>query len=1101
WSWVERGEASPAIGRPVSNTRAYVVDGRGEPLPVGVPGELLLGGAGLARGYLGRPEMTAERFVPDPFGEPGGRLYRTGDLARWRRGDGELEFLGRRDHQVKVRGFRIELGEVESALLEQPGVRQAAVLAHDGALVGYVAAESEVEAAALRQALEERLPGYMVPASWVLLGALPQTANGKVDRKALAEVQPQGGAGDGAGRGPRTPTEEVLAGVWSEVLGLDRVEVESSFFELGGHSLLATRVVSRVRDLFGVELGVRSLFESSTVAALARRIDAALRGVIEAVPPLVPVARDEVLPLSFGQERLWFLDQLEPGSPLYNMPAAVRLRGMLEPRWVEGALAAVVERHEALRTRFAVGAAGPVQVIDSGCEIRLPLVDLTALAAPARQAEAARLAGEEARRPFDLTRGPLVRAALLSETSDEHRLLLTLHHIVADGWSLGVLVRELSAAYEALSRGAEPRLAALPVQYGDFTVWQRQALGRAALEPQVSYWRQRLAGLEPLELPADRPRPAVASWRGASRPAALPPELWRELTALARREGATPFMVLTAGYAALLGRWAGRDDVAVGTPVAGRTRSELEGLVGFFVNTLVLRIDLSGEPTFAGLLGRVRETALGAYAHQDLPFEKLVEELGVARSLGQAPLVQAVLALQDEPLELRLPGLELSALPTGGDMAKFDLTLDLRAAGGGVEGDLEYRTDLFDGPTVGRFAGQLTHLLLAAAGAPGRPLGELSLLSAAEEHQVLREWNETGAATPDAPIHLLFAEQARSMPDRIALSWDAGSLSYGELERWANRLAHHLRRRGVGPEVRVGLCVERSPAMVIGVLGILKAGGAYVPLDPGHPRERLAFLAADTGLPALVTEERLAPSLPAGPELILLDADREAIARQPERAPADGAGAASLAYVMYTSGSTGRPKGVAISHRNVVRLVREASFADLGADQVFLQAAPLAFDASTLEIWAPLLNGGRLALLPAPELSLAELGGVLAEQGVTALWLTAGLFHQMVESHLTDLRPLRQLLAGGDVLSPVHVRRLREELPGCRLINGYGPTEGTTFSCCHPVTETGPLDSVPIGRPIQNAAAYVVDEGLRPLAAGVPGELLVGGEGLARGYL
>ncbi|HVR95732.1 MAG TPA: amino acid adenylation domain-containing protein, partial [Thermoanaerobaculia bacterium] len=1102
WSWVERGEASPAIGRPVSNTRAYVVDGRGEPLPVGVPGELLLGGAGLARGYLGRPELTAERFVPDPFGEPGGRLYRTGDLARWRRG-GELEFLGRRDHQVKVRGFRIELGEIEAALLEQPGVRQAAVLARNGALVGYVAAEPEVEAAALRQALEERLPGYMVPALWVLLSALPQTASGKVDRKALAEVQPQGRTGDGTGRGPRTPTEEVLTGVWSEVLGLDQVEVEASFFELGGHSLLATRVVSRVRGLFGVELGVRSLFESPSVAALARRVDAALRGVIEAVPPLVLVAREAALPLSFGQERLWFLEQLEPGSPLYNMPAAVRLRGVLEPRWVEDALAAVVERHEALRTHFAVGAAGPVQVIDSGSAIRVPLVDLTALAEPARQAEAARLAGEEARRPFDLARGPLVRAALLREAALEHRLLLTLHHIVADGWSLGVLVRELSAAYEAQSRGAEPGLDELPVQYGDFAVWQRQALEGAALEPQVSYWRQRLAGLEPLELPADRPRPAVASWQGASWPAVLPQELWQDLTALARREGATPFMVLAAVYAALLGRWAGCEDVAVGTPVAGRTRSELEGLVGFFVNTLALRVDLSGEPTFAGLLGRVRETALGAYAHQDLPFEKLVEELGVVRSLGQAPLVKVLLALRDEPLELRLPDVAAELLESDTGSAKFDLSLSL----GPLPGRISFRADLFDAPTVARFGEQLQTLLGAALSAPERAMSQLPLLDAAAVHQVVHEWSRTPAdGEMGPPLHRRFAEWSGRTPDAVAAVHEDESITYRELSRRVGQLAEHLRRLGIEPEEPIGLCLERSLEMATGLLAIHQAGGAYVPLDPTFPPERLAFMLEDAGVRTALTQSHLLSALPAqGLRTVCLDSGWKEMPPPQVAAGGDLEGS-GLAYVIYTSGSTGRPKGVAVEHRQLASYVDAVlQRLDLPPGCSFATVSTLAADLGNTVVFASFAIGGCLHIVSRERTQDAEaLSAYFGERRIDCL--------KIVPSHLAALLtapsperllPRRRLVLGGEASSWDLVDEVRALAPDCTVLNHYGPTETTVGIATHRVgTERlrSRSASVPLGRPLAGTAIHLLDPALQPAPPGVPGELYAGGANVSRGY-
>ncbi len=1144
------GLEAPRIGRPVTATRAHVLAGGLDPLPAGILGELYLGGAGLARGYLHRPGLTAERFLPDPFAEePGARLYRTGDRVRWTAA-GELEFLGRFDHQVKIRGFRIELGEIEAALLALPGVREAVVVAREDRLVAYVAGDGTV--GELRQGLRERLPEHMVPAVFVALAALPRTASGKVDRQALPVPERQ--SAERVYRAPRTPVEEVVAGIWTELLGVpagQQIGADDHFFDLGGHSLLATRVASRLRAAFGVEMPLRTLFEAPVLADLAARVEAARRsGAGPVAPPLVPVPREGPLPLSFAQQRLWLIDQLEPGSPLYNMPGALRIEGPLRSRVLALCLGEIVRRHEALRTVFAVRGDAPVQVIQPAAPFVLPVVDLSGLPEPTREAAATTLLAEEAVRPFDLARGPLVRGVLLRlaervgkphrspiapppagrgapapvlaarppvrfpplpavggamgeggqggevptatfETPSEetHVLALTLHHIVSDGWSLGVLVRELTALYPELAAGRPSPLSELPVQSADFAVWQHSWLHGEVLENEIAFWRGQLAGLPPvLELPTDRPRPAVQSYRGGSRPVRLPAALTRQAEALARREGATMFMVLLAAFQALLARLSGQQDLAVGSPVAGRNRVETEGLIGFFVNTLVLRGDLSGAPTFRALLGRTRETALAAWLHQDVPFERLVEELAPERSLAQPPLFQVMLVLQNVPVEsleiesLRLQPVEVETVTA--TVAKFDLTLNLAEHGGvlgSLAGTVEYATALFDGTTIDRLIDQYERLLTAALAAPELPALELPLLSAAERHQLLREWSDTAAVFPqEATLHGLFAEQAELRPDAVAVEQGGERLTYGELRRRAGRIARRLVARGLRPEERVAVLAERSPDLIAELLGILEAGGAYLPLDPASPAERLHWMLRDAGATLLVDtpEGEENPPLPAVP-------------------------AESLAYVMYTSGSTGTPKDVAVTHRNVIRLVRGAGYADFGPEQTWLQYAPVSFDASTLEIWAPLLNGGRLVLFPGRIGSLDELARVVETHGVTSAWLTAGLFHEMVDGCLAGLRPLSQLLAGGDVVSPIHARRVLEAHPGLTLINGYGPTEGTTFTCCHRMTEARQVggDGIPIGRPIANARVRVLDERLDPVPVGVWGELYAGGDGLARGYL
>ncbi|RKH18898.1 amino acid adenylation domain-containing protein [Corallococcus sp. CA047B] len=1097
------------IGRPIANTRLYVLDARLQPVPLNVPGELYIGGAGVGRGYRNRPALTAERFRPDPFSdEPDARLYKTGDLCRWLP-DGNLEYLGRADHQVKLRGFRIELGEIESILSQHPSVRQAVVIAREDApgekrLVAYVVGhETPLPGLGeLRSHLQGRLPDYMVPTAFVALPVLPLTPNGKVDRKALPP--PDLASADLARDfvGPRTPVEEVLATVWAQVLRVPRVSLFDSFFDLGGHSLLAMQVLGRVRIAFGVDVPLRALFETPTVAAVAALVEAAMRaGASPAAPALVPAPREGLLPLSFAQQRLWLLDRLEPDSPLYNVPTAVHLSGPLNASALEQALQALVQRHEALRTTFPNIEGQPHQAIASELALRLKVVELHTPEEAAWQAEVQRLAKQEAETPFDLAHGPLLRATLLKRSEQEHVLLLTLHHIVSDGWSLGVLIRELGA----LHAGHAASLPALPIQYADYALWQRQWLSGEVLKAELSWWKQHLAGAPPaLELPTDRPRPSVRSHRGSVLPVALPRELSSALAALSRREGSTLFMTLLAAFQVLLHRHSGQDDIVVGSPIAGRTRAETEGLIGFFVNTLVLRTDLSGEPSFRELLKRVREVTLGAYVHQDVPFEKLVEELAPARDLSRSPLFQVMFVLQNAPMpELSLGEAKLTPMPVAQTVAKFELTLFLEETADGLKGSLEYNTDLFDAETVERLAGHYQTLLKGIVAEPEQSVSRLPLLTEAEHLQLVRTFNQTRTDFPrEHCIHELFEAQAKKTPDAVAVVFEDQRLTYRELDQRANQLGHHLRSMGVGPEVLVGLCVERSLELVVGLLGILKAGGAYLPLDPNYPEERLAFMLEDTGTPLLLTQRHLVERLPARrPQVLLLDEGLSSMAGESIPAPVSGAGPESLAYVVYTSGSTGRPKGVCVVHRGVVRLVKETRYAHFSETETFLHLASLSFDASTFELWGPLLNGGRLVVFPVERPTLATIGEVVRREGVTTLWLTASLFNAVMDAQPEVLRPLRQLLVGGEALSVPHVKRALEVLPGVRLINGYGPTESTTFACCHTITEADGVTSIPLGRPIANTEAYVLDRHARPVPVGVAGELYLGGDGLARGYL
>ncbi|WP_223644877.1 non-ribosomal peptide synthetase [Corallococcus sp. EGB] len=1106
-SLVGRDEV-PLIGRPLPATRAYVLDASLQPVPVGVAGELYLAGEGQARGYLLRPELTAERFVPEPFGPPGGRMYRTGDRVRYRP-DGRLEYLGRIDFQVKVRGFRIELGEIEAALRRAPGLKDAVVVAKgeaaDKRLIAYVTAREghTLDPEALKVHLRRQLPEYMVPSALLVLDALPLNSNGKVDRKALPDPGNLARSSDFIA--PRTDTEEQLAALFAEVLRVERVGIRDDFFALGGHSLLATQLVSRVRAALGVELPLRGFFEAPTVEALATRLHSAQRSE-HRLPPLHPTSHADALPLSFAQQRLWFLDQLTPGDASYNIPTALRLTGQVDVESLRRAFEALVVRHESLRTIFQEHEGQATQHVHAPGSWTLPLIDVSALPETQREAEARRLVTEDARQPFHLERGPLLRTSLVRLGEEDHLLLVTMHHIVSDGWSMGVLVRELVAFYAAFHDGKEPDLTPLPVQYADFAAWQRNWLQGEVLDAQLGYWKHQLSGAPAaLELLTDHPRPSIQSHAGAALSVQLPPETSQLLQALARREGATPFMVLLAGFQLLLSRYTGQDDISVGTPIAGRTQAETEGLIGFFVNTLVLRAHVAPKATFREFLAQVRATTLAAYEHQHVPFEKLVEVLQPVRDTSRSPLFQVMFALQNAPTgDLRVPGLSFQRVAAEARSAKFDLTLTLQDSPQGFTGWLEYSTALFEQPTMERLAGHLRTLLEAVAAKPDEVLSELPLLSPEERQRILVDWNDTTVASPmDVPVHVHFSQQARRTPDAVALVLGDATLTYGQLEVRANQLAHHLRALGIVPGARVGLAVERSFEMVTALLAILKAGAAFVPVDRNAPVERIAMLLEDAEVGVVLTHQPFASRLPASGTRVWLDAPSTDIATRPTHAPDVFVDGEALAYVMFTSGSTGRPKGVCVPHRGITRLVLGSTFMRFGPDEVWLQIAPIAFDASTLELWGALLHGARLVLAPPHALSLEELAEQLRSHRVSATFLTTALFEQMALHQGEALAGVSQLLAGGDVMP---WSRLRDHLPrlaeGSTLIHAYGPTENTTFSTTLPLhRDTRVEGPVSIGGPIPNATAYVFDAHLHPVPVGVAGEVYVGGPGLAWGYL
>ncbi len=1112
WSTLCRIESATApigVGHPVANTRTYVVDAQGQPVPVGVPGELCLGGAGLARGYLGRPELTASQFVVDPFSpEPGARMYRTGDLVRQRQ-DGSLECLGRLDHQVKIRGFRIELGEIEAALCGHASVTQAVVVARETAgaarLVGYVVGEPGLCTSALRAHLEQELPGYMVPAQLVVLAAMPLGPTGKIDRKALPDVEADPALDHVA---PRDATEELLAGIWSEVLGVERVGVHDDFFALGGHSLLATQLVSRVRHAFGVEVPVRALFEAPTLAAFRGCLAGAAAST---ALPLERAPRDSKLPLSFSQQRLWFLDQLEPGSPAYNMPAALRLRGTLEVATLRRVFAEVVRRHEVLRTRLVADAGQPHQVVDAPSDWPLPVVELAHLGAAQAEAETLRLAAEEARRPFDLAAGPLLRTTLLRLAPAHHVLLVTLHHVVADAWSIEVLVREIAALFAAFSRDQPSPLPELAIQYADFASWQRHALSADALGTSLAYWKAQLAGVPVLELPTDRPRPPVQSYAGARVPLVLPSELTRALLRLSREENATLFMTLLAAFDVLVCRYSGQTDLCVGTAVACRTRPEIEPLIGMFVNSLALRSDLSGDPSFVEVLARVRAMTLGAYAHQDLPIDGLVEHLEVHRDTSRTPLFQVMFSFQSAPVpEVSLAGLTLAPIDVETHVAKYDLSFDLREADGEVRGEIEYATALFDGATIERLGGHFRQLLEGIVAEKHAHLSQLPLLTDPERTALLVEWNGADEVSPASWLPALFEAQVERTPEAVALVLGERRISYRELNASANRIAHHLRAMGVGPGVPVAVCLERSSELIVAMLGVFKSGGAYVPLDPAYPFERLAFVLEDAGAAVVLTAEDLTDQLPTQfLQVVAMDSDREAILRASAENPPAGS-PDDLAYVIYTSGSTGKPKGVLVPHeaigRHSLQIAREYQIGP--ADRV-LQFASLTFDVSLEQILPTLISGATLVMRGQDAWSTSELHRQVRAHGITVADLTPAYWKELArewrdQPELAAGNPLRLITVGGDVMSAEGLAAWRQsEMRRVRLVNAYGPTEATITATLFEVDPSAAAAErrVPIGRPLPGRKVHILDRQGNLVPVGVPGEVHLGGAGIALGYL
>ncbi len=1088
-SWYSCQDVLPEvipIGRPVDNTQVYILDDAGSPQPMGVAGELYIGGAQVARGYLNRPELSAEKFVPNPFGE--GRIYRTGDLARWLP-EGNMEFLGRIDQQVKIRGYRIELGEIESLLRAHLSVRDAIVhpFGEDihKRLCAYIV--GDFDPCELRTHLGRELPDYMVPDLFTGIDAIPLAPSGKADRKNLPhpEITPQS-----VYVAPGTPEEETLCTIFSTILETERAGIADSFFDLGGHSLLATRLVNAVKQAFNADLPLQAVFDQPTPAGILK----AIRSMTFSETP--PIQRHNFLeaPLSFAQARLWFLDKFEEGSAAFNIPAAVRIQGELDVQILEKALATLIRRHASLRTIFQESAEGEVlqRVIELE-NFNLPVEHV-------QEEQIRDILAQESGHRFDLCQGPLYRFKLLQIGSREFILALNIHHIVFDGWSFGIFFQELTQCYEAGLQRTEPTLPDIPAEYTDFSVWQRECLCADKIEEQSTYWKQQLADIpELLGLPTDRPRPDVQTTKGALVPMAIDQAAAASLKKIARDNNATLFMVLETLWAVFLGKYSGTDDVVVGTPLSGRTRPEIEKTTGFFVNTLPLRHDLSGAPTFEELLTQSKKATLEAYAHQDIPFEKLVDELSPQRSTSHAPIFQAMFVLGDASFDsVSLPGLETTPLFPEFDSAKYDLTLSLGEYGQELGGHLEFSSDLFDRATAERMVHHFIQLSRSLTDNPKSRIIDLSLLDAVELDTVVRRFNATGSDFPqDRTLHQLFEDQVEKVPKQIALRHGDTALTFDELSRRANRIAHALIDKGASPESLVGVCLERNVDLVAAVLGILKAGACYVPLDPNYPARRLAWMTEDADLKQIIITSDLTAGL-SGDFIILDQAD---LTTFPDHNPESIVAPANLAYVIYTSGSTGTPKGVAVEHRALVNKIATLP-ALLGKTVDFpaLVTASINFDPFIEQLMLGLAHGQPTILLGDELSDPARFWETIRQYKVQRADLVPAIAVRLFEHYPAEGTSLTQVLLGGEAVPPSLVRLIRSKAEHLQIGNFYGPTEAA-IDCIAGFLDPDRTDTVPIGRPMANYQAYILDTNGQPLPVGVPGELCIAGEGLARGYL
>ncbi|KAI1288934.1 hypothetical protein EDD11_009530, partial [Mortierella claussenii] len=1102
------------IGRPIANTRLYLLDTRGRPVPLGSVGELYIGGAGVARGYLNRPDLTAERFLPDPFSDrEDARMYRTGDLARYL-SDGNLEYLGRNDHQVKIRGFRIELGEIEARLVDHPLVKEAVVLAlgdgSDKRLVAYVIAEPKEDLAqTLRSHIAASLPDYMTPAAFVRMDDLPLTANGKLDRRALPEPDSDALATEKY-EAPLGETETVLAAIWSELLKINRVGRHDNFFMLGGHSLLAVRLMNRVSAL-GAHLQLSTLFALPKLSELANEISKQLTQETQSLDNITPLSRDDALLPSFAQQRLWFLAQMDGVSEIYHIPMAFRLQGTLNRDAWQRALDTLFARHESLRSIF-VTVDGQPQLQLLPAQSTLPMISHDLRGEPNREDQLHTLSMKEASARFNLDESPLIRSRLIQLAEEEHVFLLTQHHIISDGWSIGILNRELSVLYTAYCKGHPNPLHPLAIQYPDYAAWQKEWLTGDRLKEQGNFWRTELANTPvSITLPTDRPRPPYQSFAGSQVPIRVDPQTTLALKRLSQQLGATLFVTILTAWSAVLSRLSGQDDVVIGTPSANRNHHEIESLIGLFVNTLAVRIDLSGEPSLSQLLDRVRLTAVAAQAHQDLPFEQVVEILQPPRRIDQAPLFQVMFVWQNnEEGELRLPGITVKPVEMSYDIVKFDLDLELYESNNEIVGELRYSTALFDHPTIERHVSYLQNMLQAMAADVTQPFATVDMISPSEQELVLQTWNFIGEPYPDQMcMHQHFEEQAARLPDAAAILYEDQTLTYSELNARANRLAHKLIDLGVKPDDLVALCVERSPALVIGLLAILKAGGAYLPLDPVYASERLVDILSDAA-PSVIVADKHGRNIIGDATLSSLTVvDPTLPLESPIANPkVSSLNSRHLAYVIYTSGSTGKPKGVMVEHAQVTRLFEATSaWYQFNESDTWCLLHSYSFDFSVWELWGAFRYGGKL-VLPSHNVARSpeDLYRLISEQGITVLNMTPSAFKPLIvcqsQSELRD--QLRYVIFGGEALEPAILQpwyaTRSEDSPV--VVNMYGITE-TTVHVTYRVMKQEDCAQVisPIGARIPDLTSYVVDTRGRPVPLGAVGELCIGGAGVTRGYL
>ncbi|MEH2094791.1 amino acid adenylation domain-containing protein [Nostoc sp.] len=1128
---IPEGTTNVPIGRPISNTQIYLLDSKLQPVPIGTTGELYIGGDGLARGYLNRPELTEEKFISNPFEKVGdSRLYKTGDLARFLP-DGNIEFIGRVDNQVKIRGFRIELGEIEALLSQHADVQQAVVIARedipgDKRLVAYLVPKQKVDLSVntLKGFLQEKLPHYMMPAVFVILDSLPLTPNGKVDRQNLPACDRTRPDLEERFVAPRNPIEEKLAAIWAELLGLDLIGVNDNFFYLGGHSLIATQMLSRLREVFPVELSFGQIFENPTIASLAQLLTQDNKEQHEQRLAIKRIPHEGLLPVSFAQERVYFIQQLAPENSAYQFQAKIRFRGQLDVTVLHQCLDEIVQRHEIFRTTYPAVNGKLFQVINPHEPISFKVIDLQALPESEQEAEAQKLCEEEVQQPFDMNQLPLVKWVLLKLSEQEHQLIHIEHHMAHDGWSFNVFLGELLELYPAFCADKPSPLTEPRLQFADFAHWQREWVNTAEAQAQLTYWQQKLSGSSPLlELPYDRPRPTEQTYNGDQVRMELPSDLCESLRVVSRQAGATLFMTMLGAFLVILHRYTKQDDISIGTAVANRRMQEIEKLIGMIVNNLVLRTDLSGNPTFRELLDRVRQVTLEAYANEDLPFDKVVDVLKPIRNLSYNPLFQVMFSFHDSAMpDLSLPDLDISLHePISNKSAKFDLDFlviprfeqsvqnGAKRGAKGITLVLEYNSDLFDAATIQQMLEQYQKLLKGIVANPEQRISQLPLLTQTQQ-QLLVEWNQTHREYSSTKcVHELFAAQVELTPDAVAIQQEGQQLTYRQLSDRANQLAHYLQSLGVKAETLVGICVERSLEMIVGLLGILKAGGAYVPLDPAYPKERLTDILEDTQLGILLTQERFQDKLADYPGTkICLDRDWGIIAQQNTSNPINEVQLDNLASIIYTSGSTGKPKGVMVEQRSLINFVITATHEyGINAGDKILQFASICFDTSIEEIFPCLLFGATLVLRTQQILhSSNEFWRCCREWQLTVLDLPTAYWHQLVTelTHEDSRIPesLRVVIIGGEEAQLEKVKHWHSSIAhfseAPQLFNSYGPTEATVVTTLDCLTPTA--NSVSIGRPISNAQVYVLDRYLQPVPIGVPGELHISGAGLARGY-